>query len=59
MSIAAREFGHDMKGYTARYEVPYYYVELTDFDEPMTLGGAPALKINAYTGAIEERYFTE
>ena len=59
LSIAAREFGHDMKGYTARYEVPYYYVELTDFDEPMTLGGGPALKINAYTGAIEERYFTE
>ena len=59
LSIAAREFGHDMKGYTARYEVPYYYVELTDFDEPMTLGGGPALKINAYTGEIIERYFTE
>ena len=59
MTIAARELGYDMKGYTARFESPYYYVELTEFEDSSTLGGGPALKINAYTGAIEERYFTE
>ncbi len=58
-AIAARELGYDMKGYTARFESPYYYVELTEFEDASTLGGGPALKINAYTGAIEERYFTE
>ena len=58
-AIAARELGYDMKGYTARFESPYYYVELTEFEDSSTLGGGPALKINAYTGAIEERYFTE
>ena len=52
MAIAAREFGHDMKGYTARYEDPYYHVELTEFADPTTLGGGPALKIDAYTGEI-------
>ena len=59
MAIAAREFGHDMKGYTARYEDPYYHVELTEFADPTTLGGGPALKIDAYTGEIVARYFTE
>ena len=59
MAIAAREFGHDMKGYTARYEDPYYHVELTEFEDPTTLGGGPALKIDAYTGEIVARYFTE
>lgn len=59
LTIAAREFGHDMKGYTARYEDPYYHVELTEFEDPTTLGGGPALKIDAYTGEIVARYFTE
>lgn len=59
LTIAAREVGGDIKGYTARFEAPYYHVELTEFDDPMTLGGGPAFKINAYTGEIVERYFTE
>ena len=59
MTIAARELGYDMKGYTARFESPYYYVKLTEFEDASTLGGGPALKINAYTGEIIERYFTE
>ena len=59
LTIAEHELGLDINGYTARYEAPYYYVELTEFEAPMTLGGGPALKINAFTGEIAERYFTE